>query len=82
MGQRAAQAAGDERGAAVEGDHCERVAGEQPGEPGEQLAVPGVPCNEALVAVGDLHNGRRGYPHRVLVRADAMALDPFESRAR
>jgi hypothetical protein len=82
MRQRAAQAAADERGAAVEGDHCERVTDQQPGEPGEQLAVPGVPCNEALVAVGDLRNGRRGDPHRVLDRADSMALDPFESRAR
>jgi hypothetical protein len=85
MRQRAAQAAGDERGAAVEGDHCERVTGQQPGEPGEQLAVPGVPCRADVqvehvpfgVVVGVVEDQRPDVNVHGFHR-----LDPFESRAR
>jgi len=39
MGQNPADAASEERGAAVEDDDRERVAGQQAREPAEQLAV-------------------------------------------
>jgi hypothetical protein len=51
MREHATQAAGYKRGPAVESDRHERVAGEQPSEPGEQFAVGMTPVpREAYVA--------------------------------